>query len=210
MATDVSVVVDGTALLAPTTFAVHSGGVVALRGANGSGKTTLLRVLAGALRPTGGRASLDRSSPSERDPLLRRRVAAMIGFPPLARNLTVREHVGLVRASWGIHSVDGRSDAELLHGLGLGGLDSRFPHELSSGQTQLFALALTLARPSELLLLDEPEQRLDPRGVDAVAGILLERARAGAAIVMSTHSDVLTEATGAQVVSLAKALDGSE
>lgn len=201
-AANVSVVVGGEVLLPPTTFSARSGEIVALRGANGSGKTTLLRALSGSRRPTSGEITIDGTAISDRDAAFRRRVAALIGSPPLARDLTLVEHVRLVQASWGILTGEDESPEHLLERLGLDGLGSRFPHELSSGQTQLFALALTLARPSELLLFDEPEQRLDGDRMESVRNLLVERVATGGLVIMATHSEFLVDGTGSRTIVL--------
>lgn len=201
-AENVSMVVGGEVLLPPLTFGARSGEIVALRGPNGSGKTTLLRVLSGSYRPTSGKITIDGTAISDRDAAFRRRVAALIGLPPLARDLTLVEHVRLVRASWGHLAGEDESPERLLERLGLDGLSSRFPHELSSGQTQLFALALTLARPSELLLFDEPEQRLDGDRMEHVKKLLVERVATGCLVIMATHSDLLVDGTGSRTVLL--------
>lgn len=201
-AVEVSMVAGRDALLPPTTFTAQSGEIVALRGPNGSGKTTLLRLLAGSYRPTAGTIVLDGHPPSDRDARFRRRVAALIGSPPLARDLTLVEHVRLIQASWGLLGATADSPERQLERLGLDKLASRFPHELSSGQTQLFALALTLARPSELLLLDEPEQRLDADRMERVRDLLIERAASGCLVIMATHSDELAGGTGSRAVIL--------
>jgi ABC-2 type transport system ATP-binding protein len=207
----VSVTVGETPLLAPTSIRAGAAEVVALRGPNGSGKTTLLRVLAGIVPPTAGRVEIASEPVDQKSPTFRRRVASLIGLPPLARNLTLAEHLRLVGLSWGEPPESVNAAAQgLLDSFGLGALGSRFPHELSSGQTQLFALALTFARPSEVILLDEPEQRLDAdrlaRVRDSIRGVVAQ----GRTVVMATHSQWLAEETGTQTVTLveAAAVDG--
>ena len=85
---------------------------------------------------------------------------------------------------------------------GLTALGARFPHELSSGQTQLFGLALVFVRPFDVLLLDEPEQRLDPGRVELLAQAMLERRAAGATIIAATHSSILADRTADLTVTL--------
>lgn len=182
-------------LLPPTTFTVDRGRVLAVTGDNGSGKTTLLRVVAGLERPSAGRCRVAGSPVDERDPGFRREVAALIGPPPTARDLTVREHVELVARTWGSGPAQAREAAVvLLDDLDLTRLADRFPHQLSTGQAQLGALALTLARPSSVLLLDEPEQRLDEDRLARVATVLDRRRRAGSALLLATHSRTLVDA----------------
>ncbi|MBP1324921.1 ABC-type multidrug transport system ATPase subunit [Leucobacter exalbidus] len=188
-----SVTADQTPLLAPVSCQVHAGQIMAVRGENGAGKTTLLKLLAGHTIPTSGTVQVCGESPSERDAAFRRRVAALIGLPPMASDLTVFDHVALISATWHPEPRRAQLAAEqVLAELKLTALATRYPHELSSGQTQLFALAFVLVRPSRLLLLDEPEQRLDPGRVDMIAQALLARRAQGAAIVVATHSERLT------------------
>lgn len=199
---EVSVAIDDDALLAPTSLDVGGGEVVALRGPNGSGKTTLLRLVAGLSPAMSGEVLVCGESPRERDAAFRERVAALIGTPPLARNLTLREHLELVAASW--PSLFGHA-VSILDDFGIARLEHRFPHELSSGQQQLFALCLTFVRPFEVLLLDEPEQRLDAERRELLADVIARRAAAGTAVLMATHSAELVERTGARVVRLGDA-----
>ncbi|MCJ1672262.1 MULTISPECIES: ABC transporter ATP-binding protein [unclassified Rathayibacter] len=191
-----------TQLLAPISLEVEPGEIVAVTGPNGSGKTTLLRLVAGLTPPSSGTVEIAGRSVSERDRLHRRRVAALVGTPPFERDLTLAEHLAMVALSWGAPLAEARRTAVAsLDALGLGALASRFPHELSSGQTQLLSLALVLARPGEVLLLDEPEQRLDVDRVPLVIEVLREAAR-GRAVLIATHNPLLTSALATRVLEL--------
>lgn len=204
-ATNVSVTMHGEVLLAPVSLVVPAGTALALRGANGSGKTTLLRLLAGQTRPSTGTATLAGKPMDDRDPAFRRRLAALFGMPPMARNLTLREHLGLVATTWGFPGRDAAARAdELLERFDIARLSRRFPHELSSGQTQLFALALTLTRPCDVLLLDEPEQRLDVDRLALVGTILRDLVDEGVTVVLASHSSVLVEAVADDVLTLSE------
>ncbi|MBG6215325.1 ABC-type multidrug transport system ATPase subunit [Cryobacterium sp. CAN_C3] len=203
---EVGVVAGDVTLLAPVSAAALRGEALIVRGRNGTGKSTLLRVLAGVRKPSSGTVQIGGSAVAERDRGFRRRVSTMIGLPPMAVDLTVRDHVTLVATTW----VDGPAAAvDLAHGvlaeLGLGQLGERFAHELSSGQTQLFGLALVLARPFEVLILDEPEQRLDPEHVESVIRVLQSRRDGGATLVVATHSSVLAEAIADHTLELVAA-----
>ncbi|MEP7763482.1 ABC transporter ATP-binding protein [Sanguibacter sp. 25GB23B1] len=190
----VGVRIDDADLLLPVTFDLHAGHALAVRGPNGSGKTTLLRVVAGLAEPTSGTVLVGGRPPDDRDRHFRARLAALVGPPPLARNLTLHEHLALVGASWGTTTSDATEHGHaLLTGLGIDRLARRFPHELSSGQAQLFALALTLARPADILLLDEPEQRLDAERLEVVADLLRGTVDAGTALLVASHSPTFVE-----------------
>ncbi|KQQ04265.1 hypothetical protein ASG06_11140 [Rathayibacter sp. Leaf185] len=199
---EVSVRTTEGVLLAPTSLRVEPGEVLAVTGSNGSGKTTLLRVIAGLLAPTEGAALVAGRPADERTPSHRRTVAALVQTPPLERDLTLEEHLAMVAVSWGARIPEARERAARgLAALDLAPLARRFPHELSSGQRQSFSLALVLARPSDVLLLDEPEQRLDADRVPLVVEVLREAAQ-DRAVVIATHSPVITEGLATRVLRL--------
>lgn len=185
---EAQVVIGGVSALPPVSFSLSQGQCLAITGSNGSGKTTLLRVLAGLQRPTGGAATVRGRRCDERDQAFRQELAAQIGPPPVARDLTLDEHLRLVAQTWRSHepNVPGQVTG-IVQELGLGQLMSRFPHQLSSGQAQLFALALTLVRPSSVLVLDEPEHRLDVDRISMVIETLRSRISAGTTVVLTTH-----------------------
>lgn len=202
-ASDVSVVVDEQVLLPTTTLSIERGQAIAVRGPNGAGKTTLLRVLAGLTPATSGSVRLDGDPLHVRRREHRAAIAAMIGAPPLAKDLTLIEQLRFVRATWDDDSASGEQAARAsLEELDIANLETRYPSELSSGQLQLFCLALTLARPCRVLLLDEPEQRLDGNRRGLVAGALRRRLDAGCAIAFATHSAALVDAIGSEVLTV--------
>jgi ABC-2 type transport system ATP-binding protein len=198
--------IDTTTLLLPTDLSADPGQCVVLRGPNGSGKTTLLRVVGGLLPPSTGTATIGGREADERDRAVRAAVAALIGPPTAYRDLTLVDHLVLVDSTWGgdPSTSDARAIA-LLGRFGITHLDDRFPHELSSGQEQLFRLALTLARPSTVLLLDEPEQRLDTTKRGVLAEVVRERTDAGATVVMACHDPDLTAAVADDVIDIVPA-----
>ena len=188
-------------MLAPTSLRVEAGQAVALRGANGVGKTTMLRALAGEVAPTEGDLQVFGARPDARRSRMRARVASLLAPPPHARELTVLEHLALVAAAWGIAGRERtRRGLDALDTVGAPDIAQLFPHELSSGQRQAFALALAFTRPFELLLLDEPEQRLDETRRDRVASAVRDLVLRGAAVVFATHSTDFAHAAGARTV----------
>ncbi len=192
---DVTVSVGHAVLLAPVSASISPGDALVIRGRNGTGKSTLLKVLTGITSPTSGSALIGGDLVTSRDRRMSREVAAMIGLPPMAPDLTIADHVLVVATTWfdDPKAADGLAH-DIVDELELAHLAARFPHELSSGQTQLFALALVLARPFDMLILDEPEQRLDPEHVDTVIRVLSTRRDRGVTLVIATHSERLADA----------------
>lgn len=202
-AVDASKDVDGAVLLPTVSFVAEPGTCVVLRGPNGAGKTTLLRLVAGLSAPSAGEVTLDGTVADERLPATRDAVAALVGPPATYRDLTLRDHLTLVDATWGR---DPQTCEERVHEAldrwGVAHLGERFPHELSSGQAHLFHLALTWFRPATLLVLDEPEQRLDDSRRDLLGRLVRERCAAGTTVVMACHDPAVTEAVADTVVDL--------
>lgn len=191
-ASELGVSIDGQSLLSPTSFHVDDGEALAVLGPNGVGKTTLLRILSGRLRPTVGSVTVDGMVPDEKNSRFRGTVAALLGNPPTASNLTVHEHIALVAASWKASvSVAEKQSSAMFDQFKITRLASRYPHELSTGQSQLFALALTLSRSFDVLILDEPEQRLDADHVKRVGEILRSLVTQGKTIIMASHNSEL-------------------
>lgn len=191
---DVSVVVGGVTLLAKTSIGIEAGQALVVRGRNGTGKSTLLRVLAGKRRPSTGTVTIAGAPVARRDRAFRSRVCTMIGLPPFAPDLTVKDHVALVAATWMADADEASVVSQNVMGaLGLEELGTRYPHELSSAQTQLFGLGLALARPFDVLILDEPEQRLDSVWLAVVTDTLVKLRDDGATLVVASHSPALTE-----------------
>ena len=194
----VAVELDGATLLSPSSLHLAAGECVAVVGRNGAGKTTLLRVLAGRSRITSGAVRLRGTPIDERRADQRRELAALIEPPTLYPDLTLRENLALVEAAWSGAQVL-RGEPKLVPGLGAGVLETfgiaslatRFASELSSGQRQLMSLAVTFARPANVLLLDEPEQRLDAERRGIVADALLAARARGLGVVFASHDETL-------------------
>jgi ABC-2 type transport system ATP-binding protein len=166
------------------------GQCVALIGANGSGKSTAVRTLAGLIEPTAGSVRIEGHDP-HREPdaeHARERLALVPDNPLLYGDLTVREHLELVTVAHGLagSESDERIDA-LLERLELAHRADFRPAELSRGMRQKTQLACALIRPAVVLLLDEPVVGLDPASQALLHTMLLERKRAGCAVLLTTH-----------------------
>lgn len=116
-------------------------------------------------------------------------------------DLTVAEHLQLVLVSWPVHEVRTGVE-EALEGPGLRGVRDQLPDELSSGESQMFVLACATTRPARVLVLDEPEQRLDATRWAQCTAVLERVERDGCAIVLATHSEQLRDALAEQTLVL--------
>jgi ABC-2 type transport system ATP-binding protein len=185
--------------VADLSFTVGPGEIVGLIGPNGAGKTTTLRSLAGILRPTSGRVSID-GHDIVADPLeAKRRLAFMPDEPRLFEYLTVDEHLRLVARLYGVGDVERRA-AALVEELELKGKERSLPGELSRGMRQKVVIACGLVRDATTLLFDEPLTGLDPLGIRRMRETIVARGRAGAAILLSSHLLHLVEEICTRVI----------
>lgn len=175
-------------------FEVQPGEFVALVGPSGSGKTSLLAMLAGLLRPSGGRVRIaDQEIAELSDRQLTRFRRRNIGFTFQANNLlpylTVLENVTLML------SLNGRSNPgsvqwakDLLGQLGLADRLRSLPSQLSGGQQQRVSIARALIHRPAVVLADEPTASLDTERahqvVQTFAALVHDDRRAG---IMVTH-----------------------
>lgn len=177
---------------------VAAGQIVAVAGENGAGKSTLLRCLAGLADPAQGVIEVLAGAPVDA-PEFWRQVAMLGDEPAWYPGVSVAEHLELMAS---VHGGGRMSAGAALEAFALGGRAAMHPLTLSTGQRQRLALAMTLLRPSRLLLLDEPERGLDSGFKTALAGLLSAYADEGGAVVMATHDLGLAAACGARVHTL--------
>jgi putrescine transport system ATP-binding protein len=167
---------------------IEAGEFFALLGPSGCGKTTLLRMLAGFERPDAGRILLDGKDIAQVPPH-QRPVNMMFQSYALFPHLSVRDNIafGLKRARLPSAEIDARV-AEMVTLVKLEGMEKRKPDQLSGGQRQRVALARSLARRPQLLLLDEPLAALDKKLRESTQLELLElQRRLGLTFVIVTH-----------------------
>jgi putrescine transport system ATP-binding protein len=167
---------------------VRAGEFFALLGPSGCGKTTLLRMLAGFETPDAGRILLGGKDIVQVLPH-QRPVNMMFQNYALFPHLSVRDNIafGLKRANMPRPQIDARV-AEMVALVKLEGLEKRKPDQLSGGQKQRVALARSLARRPQVLLLDEPLAALDKKLRENTQGELTElQRRLGLTFIIVTH-----------------------
>jgi putrescine transport system ATP-binding protein len=167
---------------------IKAGEFFALLGPSGCGKTTLLRMLAGFETPDEGRILLDGKDVAQVLPH-QRPVNMMFQNYALFPHLSVRDNIafGLKRAGMPRSRIDIRV-AEMVALVKLEGLEKRRPDQLSGGQKQRVALARSLARRPQVLLLDEPLAALDKKLRESTQLELMEvQRRLGMTFIIVTH-----------------------
>ncbi len=192
-------------------FRVEPGEVVGLIGPNGAGKTSTLRCMAGVQAPSSGRILIGGHDIVAETIEAKRRLAFMPDEPQLFDYLTVREHLSLVARLYRVGGEERRL-ASLLEELELGGKEKALPGELSRGMRQKLMIACGLLHDPTVLLFDEPLTGLDPIGIRRMKQTIVARARAGAAVLVSSHLLHLVEETCSRILIIdkgRKVADGS-
>lgn len=167
---------------------LKAGEIVAVLGPSGAGKSSLLRVLAGLQKPDAGTVRVRGEVLRDTHP----RVSLMFQDPCLLPWLTLEENVGFGLDFAHQPHVDRTERHARIHGLieevALTAAVGRYPAELSGGMAQRVALARSLVRRPELLLLDEPFSALDEITRGEMQQLLLTLAkRRHTAAVLVTH-----------------------
>ncbi|MFA7485531.1 MAG: ABC transporter ATP-binding protein, partial [Phycisphaerae bacterium] len=160
--------------------------VFGLLGPNGSGKTTTLKVLLGLLHPTKEKALL--LGGDSTDP----KINSRIGFLPeesyLYTYLTARETLDFYGRLFSLPSQIRKARVEaLLDMVGLKAVANRPVGTFSKGMARRIGLAQALINDPELLILDEPTTGLDPIGTRQIKDLILQLAKRGKTILLSSH-----------------------
>ena len=167
-------------------FAVQPGEVLGLVGPNGAGKTSTLRCLAGIIPATSGTVRIAGHDLAT-DPVAAKRALAFFPDEPrLFDYLTVRQHLNFVARIYGVADHEALAEP-LLEELEIADKADQLPGELSRGMKQKLAIACGLLHGPRVMFFDEPLTGLDPLGIRRMKDSILTRARAGAAVVLSSH-----------------------
>ena len=183
----------GVNALAGIDLEAAAGQVTGLIGPNGAGKTTLFNVITGLQTPTAGRVYLDDRDITDRKPHQRARMRVARTFQRLEvfGSLTARENIMVAAEACQGWSKDGEDPKlvteEILDRVGLRAVASSHVDLLPTGLARLVELGRSMATRPRLLLLDEPGSGLDQRETDDLAGILVELAQDGMAVLLVEH-----------------------
>jgi ABC-type multidrug transport system ATPase subunit len=185
-------------VLSGVDLTVTAGRALALRGRNGAGKSTLLRCVTGVDAPTSGTVELDGVLVDERSVAVRRDLAIVLDDMDFFPDLSVVEHLDLFARAHGVPDAEQLVD-DVLEEVRLTPQAAQLPGTLSSGQKRRLALASAFVRPRRLLVLDEPEARLDQAGLVWLTERLLREKAAGLGILLASHDPDLVAAVADRV-----------
>ncbi len=165
---------------------VRAGELFAFLGPNGAGKTTTIKMVCGLLTPTLGTVLVGGYPATSSQ--ARQLIAYVPDQPFLYEKLTGREFLRFVVEMYGLDGkLATRRIDELIEIFEMGDYVDDLCENYSHGMKQRVVFASALVHEPRALIIDEPLVGLDPRSARIVKDLFLERARAGVAVLMSTH-----------------------
>ncbi|MGB0100375.1 MAG: ATP-binding cassette domain-containing protein, partial [Nocardioides sp.] len=180
-------------------LAVPAGGVHGFLGPNGSGKTTTIRMLLGLARASSGTMRVLGQEVPRALPAVIGRVGAVVENPKFSPNFSGRQNLLLLARSIGAptSSVDAAVET-----VGLTGRDRDRYKSYSLGMKQRLAIAATLLKEPELLILDEPTNGLDPAGIREIRETIRSLGESGVTVLLSSHilAEVQQVCTSATII----------
>jgi len=179
---------------------IGPGEAVALMGPSGCGKTTLLNILGGVDHATGGEIligdqKLTSLSERELEKYRLHKVGFVFQFFNLIPTLTALENLELPMLIAGVEPAERKKRMDrLLQMVGLGDKGHKRPEELSGGEQQRVAVALSLANDPSVILADEPTGNLDTENTKTISALFLSLAeRYGKTVIMASHDPKAVE-----------------
>lgn len=172
-----------TTVLDGLDLVVASGRVHALLGRNGAGKSTTFRLLLGLMQPDSGTIEVLGASPGS-DRAVLARIGASIDGPAIYGHLSAFDNL-LVHARL-TRTTRARIE-EVLDVVGLSGTGRKRTRQFSTGMKARLALGIAILTDPDLLILDEPQNGLDPQGIVELRTLLRSYAASGRTVLVSSH-----------------------
>ena len=167
---------------------VEKGEVFGLLGPNGSGKTTTILMLLGLTEPNGGSVKVLGYDPFRQPLEVKRHVGYLPDQVGFYDNLSARENLAYTARLAGIeHATSDKRFEEALSRVGLSAVADRRVGTYSHGMRQRLGLAELLIKQSEIAILDEPTNGLDPQATQELLELIGELRTEGMTILLSSH-----------------------
>lgn len=183
--TNISKTFGKQTVLQPLTMGFEEGMIHGIIGRNGSGKTVLMKMILGILQPTTGtvivgdkRIGKDVDFPESAGAIIEtiEFIPYMSAYQNLADIAAMRGNLSKVQIK------------EVLEMVGLGNVGRKHVSKFSMGMRQRLAIAQAVMESPKLLILDEPMNGMDEKGVEEMRRLILARKAAGTTIILSSHN----------------------
>ena len=183
--TNISKTFGKQTVLQPLTMGFEEGMIHGIIGRNGSGKTVLMKMILGILQPTTGTVIVgDKRIGKDVDfPESAGAIIETIEFIPY---MSAYQNLADIAAMRG--NLSKTQIKEVLEMVGLGNVGRKHVSKFSMGMRQRLAIAQVVMESPKLLILDEPMNGMDEKGVEEMRRLILARKAAGTTIILSSHN----------------------
>ena len=183
--TNISKTFGKQTVLQPLTMGFEEGMIHGIIGRNGSGKTVLMKMILGILQPTTGTVIVgDKRIGKDVDfPESAGAIIETIEFIPY---MSAYQNLADIAAMRG--NLSKTQIKEVLEMVGLGNVGRKHVSKFSMGMRQRLAIAQAVMESPKLLVLDEPMNGMDEKGVEEMRRLILARKAAGTTIILSSHN----------------------
>ena len=183
--TNISKTFGKQTVLQPLTMGFEEGMIHGIIGRNGSGKTVLMKMILGILQPTTGTVIVgDKRIGKDVDfPESAGAIIETIEFIPY---MSAYQNLADIAAMRG--NLSKTQIKEVLEMVGLGNVGRKHVSKLSMGMRQRLAIAQAVMESPKILILDEPMNGMDEKGVEEMRRLILARKAAGTTIILSSHN----------------------
>lgn len=169
-------------------FELQSGEIMGLIGQNGSGKTTIFKAILGLVKKDSGQIKINEKLIEVKSKNYLDTIGTIIEYPTFYETLTARQNLMLIANLYDGIRLSKENILEALHTVGLGNSANSKVSGFSLGMKQRLGLAQAMIHHPTILLLDEPFNGLDPKGIKEFRELLIELSQRGVGIVISSHS----------------------
>lgn len=166
----------------------HSGKIYGLHGPNGSGKTMLMRLIAGLIRPTSGQVLID-GKVLGKDMDFPSSMGLLLENPAFLLPYTGIKNLELLAKINCVVGIDACRQA--MQDVGLNPDDKRKYRKYSLGMKQRLGIAAAIMEKPDLILLDEPTNALDDKGVAQICGLIQRERDRGAIVILACHDPTI-------------------
>ena len=196
---NVSKRLNDVTVLEDISLTLEAGTIYGLKGKNGCGKTMLMRMMAGVIYPTSGTVSID-GEILHKDIATPRSIGVLIENPAFLPGYTGQRNLELLAGLTG--KADRTQIAKTMNRVGLDPSDKRTYRKYSLGMKPRLGIACALMECPDLILLDEPINAIDEKGVPKIWEALQEEKQRGALIVLACHDTEELTSLADQIITI--------
>jgi ABC-2 type transport system ATP-binding protein len=175
---------DGLRAVDGISFSVEPGEIFGFLGPNGAGKTTTIRMLTGQLLPTSGTAKVAGYDIVTERQMLKPKIGVVFDSQNLYERMSARENLIFYAR---LYRIERSRVIEVLSQVGLTQRAGDKVMKYSNGMKQRLLIARALLHKPEVLFLDEPTRGLDPHIARDIRSIVVDLAKAGMTVFLTTH-----------------------